>query len=444
MAHLLVSRETVIDQENSAEARSSRGPGKHKRSPKIVLSNPLSSASKRRALAPITNQPLTTRERQPAKPKQAPTPPPLDSLFLQNPSFFCGPDILTMAPLHPQPIGQEVNLSTCANASSNSSASFSISTSFRSFGSPGSSSPMMLSSPNPLASSSTLVCTEVIDIDLLEDNNCAVCGEYAGDIFAYLKEAEVRFHPKPGYMAKQPDITNGMRAILVDWLVEVVQEFKLEPQTFYLSMSIVDRFLSCMSVLRSKLQLVGTASIYIAAKFEEIYPPEIADFVYITDDTYTKSQIVRMERLILQTLNFNLVAPTTDTFLQRFLRAAEAEQLHTRAGGAEMLTQTIATLAKYLCELAVQDIDPYLKYLPSVIAASAICLARHTLEQVAWPPTLQHYSGYSVSDIGHCVQDLHRTFAMAQRHPQQAIRQKYSTERYMKVSSLKAPETLPC
>lgn len=50
---------------------------------------------------------------------------------------------------------------------------------------------MMLSSPNPLASSSTLVCTEVIDIDLLEDNNCAVCGEYAGDIFAYLKEAEV-------------------------------------------------------------------------------------------------------------------------------------------------------------------------------------------------------------------------------------------------------------
>ena len=74
MAHLLVSRETVIDQENSAEARSSRGPGKHKRSPKVVLSNPLSSASKRRALAPITNQPLTTRERQPAKPKQAPTP----------------------------------------------------------------------------------------------------------------------------------------------------------------------------------------------------------------------------------------------------------------------------------------------------------------------------------------------------------------------------------
>ena len=92
-------------------------------------------------------------------------------------------------------------------------------------------------------------------------------------------------------MAKQPDITNGMRAILVDWLVEVVEEFKLEPQTFYLSMSIVDRFLSCMSVLRSKLQLVGTAGVYIAAKFEEIYPPEIGDFVYITDDTYTKSQV---------------------------------------------------------------------------------------------------------------------------------------------------------
>ena len=53
---------------------------------------------------------------------------------------------------------------------------------------------MMLSSPDPLAASSSLMCTEVIDIDLLEDNNCAVCGEYAGDIFAYLKEAEVLIH----------------------------------------------------------------------------------------------------------------------------------------------------------------------------------------------------------------------------------------------------------
>lgn len=80
-----------------------------------------------------------------------------------------------------------------------------------------------------------------------------------------------------------------------------------------------------MSVMRSKLQLVGGAAMYIASKFEEIFPPEIADFTYITDDTYTKTQIVHMERLILKVLDFNLAAPTTHTFLLRYLKASEAD-----------------------------------------------------------------------------------------------------------------------
>lgn len=87
------------------------------------------------------------------------------------------------------------------------------------------------------------------------------------------------------------------------------------------------RFLSCMSVMRSKLQLVGGTAMYIASKFEEIFPPEISDFTYITDDTYTKIQIVRMERLILKELDFNLSAPNTHTFLLRYLKASDADLL---------------------------------------------------------------------------------------------------------------------
>ena len=92
-------------------------------------------------------------------------------------------------------------------------------------------------------------------------------------------------------MSKQPDITASMRSVLVDWLVEVTDEFSLQPETLYLAVSITDRFLSCMSVLRGKLQLVGTTAMYIAAKLEEIYPPELTDFAYITDDTYSKQQV---------------------------------------------------------------------------------------------------------------------------------------------------------
>ena len=100
-------------------------------------------------------------------------------------------------------------------------------------------------------------------------------------------------------MNKQPDITCGMRAILVDWLVEVADEFGIDPQTLYLTMSVTDRFLSSMSVMRSKLQLVGATSMYIASKLEEIFPQELGEFAYITDNTYSKQQVMATSKLCI-------------------------------------------------------------------------------------------------------------------------------------------------
>lgn len=137
---------------------------------------------------------------------------------------------------------------------------------------------------------------------------------------------EVKCKPKVGYMKKQPDITNSMRAILVDWLVEVGEEYKLQNETLHLAVNYIDRFLSSMSVLRGKLQLVGTAAMLLASKFEEIYP-QVAEFVYITDDTYTKKQVLRMEHLVLKVLTFDLAAPTVNQFLtQYFLHQQPAKQ----------------------------------------------------------------------------------------------------------------------
>lgn len=74
-----------------------------------------------------------------------------------------------------------------------------------------------------------------------------------------------RNRPKPNYMRKQPDITSSMRSILVDWLVEVAEEYKLHRETLCLSVNYIDRFLSQMSVLRGKLQLVGAACMFVAS-----------------------------------------------------------------------------------------------------------------------------------------------------------------------------------
>lgn len=89
--------------------------------------------------------------------------------------------------------------------------------------------------------------------------------EYQIDILHYLREAESRNRPKFGYMRRQPDINKSMRTILIDWLVEVGEEYKLHGETLCLAVTYIDRFLSLMSVVRAKLQLVGTAAMFIAA-----------------------------------------------------------------------------------------------------------------------------------------------------------------------------------
>ena len=79
-----------------------------------------------------------------------------------------------------------------------------------------------------------------------------------------------------------------MRAILIDWLVDVHSKFKLVNETMFLTVNLIDRFLGKVQVTRQKLQLVGVTCMFIATKYEEIYPPDLRDFVYVTDKAYTK------------------------------------------------------------------------------------------------------------------------------------------------------------
>ena len=161
--------------------------------------------------------------------------------------------------------------------------------------------------------------------------------------------------------AKQTDINAKMRAILIDWLVEVHHKFKLRPETMYLTVHLIDRYLEKEAVQRNKLQLVGITAMFVASKYEEIYAPECRDFVYISDKAYTREQILSTEGNMLAKLNFQLTAPNAYVFLKRFCKVAgvlSAQRTH-----ADLL-------ASYLVELTLQEYD-MLKYLPSTIAASA-------------------------------------------------------------------------
>merc|ERR1719411_1832784 len=156
-----------------------------------------------------------------------------------------------------------------------------------------------------------------------------------------------------------------MRSILVDWLVEGGEEYKLQTETLYLAVSYIDRFLSYMSVQRSKLQLVGTAAMFIASKYEEIYPPDVGEFVYITDDTYNKRQVLRMEHLVLKVLNFDLSVPSSHLFVNKIAELSKTDE-------------KTKHLAMFLCELSLLHADTFLKFSPSLMAAASLALARHS------------------------------------------------------------------
>ena len=139
-----------------------------------------------------------------------------------------------------------------------------------------------------------------------------------------MQEVEHRDLPSQSYMSRQGDINEKMRAILVDWIIEVHLRFKMLPETLFLTVNLIDRYLEKRQIMRTRLQLLAVAALLIASKYEEIYVPEISDFVFITDKAYTKEEILEMESSILRTLEFNITVPSSYRFLQRFCKVAKA------------------------------------------------------------------------------------------------------------------------
>merc|ERR1711915_940733 len=176
----------------------------------------------------------------------------------------------------------------------------------------------------------------------------------------------------------------------VDWLIGVHLQFHLLQETLYTTIAIIDRYLQIeiprSGVARSKLQLVGVAAMLIAAKYEEIYAPEVKDFVYITDRAYTEKEILKMEVKILSTLKFDLGRPLPLHFLRRA----------SKAGGVEAATHT---LAKYIMELSLVEYS-LVSVPPSLLAAASLALAMRLLEPAVssllevWSPALEHYTMY--------------------------------------------------
>ena len=167
---------------------------------------------------------------------------------------------------------------------------------------------------------------------------------------------EKNLKPLYGYIQNQHDINEQMRAILIDWLVEVHYKFHLRDETLYQTVFIIDSYLSAFPILRAKLQLLGIASLLISCKSQEIYYPQLSEFIDITDGAYVKNELIDMEKKVLKVLNFNIIAPTANDFYNIIAKAFGFDQKQFYLG-------------KYFLESALIDYR-MIKYSSSVIGVS--------------------------------------------------------------------------
>jgi G2/mitotic-specific cyclin 3/4 len=198
----------------------------------------------------------------------------------------------------------------------------------------------------------------------------SMVAEYGDEIFEYMHALEEKMKPNPAYMDSQAEIQWSMRSVLMDWLVQVHNRFTLLPETLFLAVNYVDRFLSAKVVSLGKLQLVGATALFLAAKYEEINCPSVNEIVYMVDGAYAVDEVLKAERFMLSMLNFELGWPGPLSFLRRISKADDYD-IETR------------TLAKYFLEITIMD-ERFVGCAPSFLAAAAHCLARIMLKKGEW------------------------------------------------------------
>ena len=183
-------------------------------------------------------------------------------------------------------------------------------------------------------------------------------GEYANEIYVNLLNEEKNLNIKPmyGYMKKQPQINEKMRAILIDWIIDLHFKFNLKSQSLYISIIIIDTFLSKRVIARNEFQLLGLTALIIACKTEEVQCPQMKDLIDLTDGACNKESLIKMESDILVLLNYNVCVPTPVDFYGILAKGFKFNSLQTNLG-------------KYFMEYSLYDYN-MVKYSPSVIAAA--------------------------------------------------------------------------
>ncbi|KAH8098416.1 hypothetical protein JL720_1359 [Aureococcus anophagefferens] len=200
--------------------------------------------------------------------------------------------------------------------------------------------------------------------------------DYAVDLYKYYRDAEEK-RPMELYMEFQQDINPKMRGILVDWLVEVHLKFKMLQPTIYLTVQIIDRYLSAKQIDRNQLQLLGVAALFIASKYEEIYPPE---------------DVLDMEMTILRELDWNISSPSAHHWLVRLARVARAPK-------------SASDRAEYFAQRMLQECDARVQAVAPRGGAHLAFVADEGCDD-GWPRACERLTGYTDVELYPCCKAI--------------------------------------
>lgn len=311
-----------------------------------------------------------------------------------------------------------------------------------------------------------------------------------------------RYYASPHYLQHQPDVTPKMRVILIDWLIDVHKRFDHHRETLFLTVNIIDRYLSVVNtkykpycgIRRSKLQLVAVAAYLIATKYEEIIVPDLKEFVLVAAHSYTKKEVLVMESEICTALGFRFTVPTSYQFASRLLTVLENAPFVRLAEHPQRRMETLFHLTNFLLEHALLDYNA-LQFTPSQVGNAAVFLAVYTLQvalrnsgeeetrgglradeeadwgwirpspsaererdeeslpspsppssperRVVWSAPLKAVSGAGVGDFLGCAEGILHYVETIKNNKYQAVRQKYASPKCAEVSKMAMPLTLP-
>ena len=193
--------------------------------------------------------------------------------------------------------------------------------------------------------------------------------EYTNDILYNLlqEEKDMKLKIDSDYFKTQPEINEKMRAILIDWLIDVNNKFNFTEETLYLAINIIDTYLSLKKIKRCNLQLLGVTALFISCKQNEIIFRRLKEYAYITDNAYNEQDILNMENDIFQTLEFNILFPSALTFFEILCHNFGILDKENKDDKKNLEFN----LGKFLIESFYMS-DTSLKYYASTIACSAM------------------------------------------------------------------------